>query len=330
MTILYDDLPVVYGTGEVLKDSKTNWVDFKLKSIAVSKCFDETDKYWLGRSQRMLDCGSVLTFAVAANGDKRLMHARFCRDRMCPACQKRRSLMMFHQVKDVCQAQQKEMPGTRYLLLTLTVPNVEAENLKDKLKQMSKGFYRMFQRAEVKRAVRGWFRALEVTCNLERGDYHPHYHVLLAVSSKYFKGKNYIKQARWLELWQESMRDFSITQIDVRTVKPNPKRQGSNDIESAAAEVGKYATKPKDYLVKTPSGEYLAHSPVVKVLAQSLRNVRLVGFGGSLKEHFAKLGLGDVESDQADLVHVSGNDELIDGVMTQIYRWNAGLRLYMN
>ena len=238
--------------------------------------------------------------------------------------------MMFHQVKDVCQAQQNANPGTRYLLLTLTVPNVRSEDLKDKLKHMSSGFRRLFQRAEVKRAVRGWFRALEVTCNLERDDYHPHYHVLLAVSSKYFKGKNYIKQARWLELWQESMRDFSITQIDVRTVKPNPKREGSTSIESAAAEVGKYATKPNDYLVRLPNGEYIAHSPIVKVLANSLRNVRLVGFGGSLKEHFSKLGLEDVESDQANLVHVSGKDELIDGVMTQIYRWNAGLKIYMN
>jgi len=330
VTILYDDLPVVYGTGEVLQDSKTNWVDFKLKSIAVSKCFDMTEKYWLGRSERMLDCGSKLTFAVNPSGDKRLMSANFCRDRMCPACQRRRSLMMFHQVKDVCQALQKDMPGTRYLMLTLTVPNVTADQLKDKIKEMAKAWYRLAKRAEVKRAVRGWFRALEVTCNFERDDYHPHYHVLLAVSSKYFKGKDYIKQSRWLELWQESMRDFSITQIDVRAVKPNPKREGSTDIESAAAEVGKYATKPNEYLVKIPSGEYIAHAPVVKVLANNLRSVRLVGFGGLFKEYFKQLGLQDVESDEASLVHVSGDNDLIEAVALQVFKWDVGLKLYVN
>ena len=96
------------------------------------------------------------------------------------------------------------------------------------------------ERAEVKRGIKGFFRALEVTYNGDRDDYHPHFHILLAVPSNYFT-KNYITQNRWLELWRESTRYPEITQVDIRVIKPNKKRENSTSIESAAAEVGKYA-----------------------------------------------------------------------------------------
>ena len=254
MSIVYQDLPVVHGTGEILQDSKADWRTLKLKSEAVSKAFDQPEKYWAARSQRMFECGSTLEFATDNHGNMRLVRALFCRDRMCPSCQKRRSMAIFHQVKAVCQSVQQVQPTMRYLLLTLTVPNVDADSLTDEIKHMTKSFDRLMKRAEVKRSVKGFFRALEVTYNGDRDDYHPHFHVLLAVPAGYFT-RNYIKQSRWLELWQESTRYPQITQVDIRPIKPNPKREGSTDIESAAAEVGKYATKPSNYLCKAPNGE---------------------------------------------------------------------------
>ena len=329
MPILYQDLPVVYGTGEILNDSKSNWRDLKLKTIAVSTAFDQPQKYWISRSQRMFDCGSVLEFATDNQGNKRLFKAAFCRDRMCPSCQKRRSMMLFHQVKSICCSIQKAHPTMKYLLLTLTVPNVKASDLSDEVKHLTKSFKRLTQRVEFKRSVKGFFRALEVTYNGNRDDYHPHFHVLLAVPSNYFT-KNYIKQSRWLELWQESTRYPHITQVDVRRIKPNPKREGATDIESAAAEVGKYATKPSNYLCKDFSGEYMVFGKAVRDLAVGLSNKRLVGFGGVMAEHRELLALEDVESDSVDLVHVGDSSDLIEATMVQVYKWNLGLRNYIN
>lgn len=329
MSIVYQDLPVVHGTGEILQDSKADWRTLKLKSEAVSKAFDQPEKYWAARSQRMFECGSTLEFATDNHGNMRLVRALFCRDRMCPSCQKRRSMAIFHQVKAVCQSVQKVHPTMRYLLLTLTVPNVDADSLTDEIKHMTKSFDRLMKRAEVKRSVKGFFRALEVTYNGDRDDYHPHFHVLLAVPAGYFK-KNYIKQSRWLELWQESTRYPQITQVDIRPIKPNPKREGSTDIESAAAEVGKYATKPSNYLCKAPDGEYVAWAKPVKDLAVGIRHKRLIAFGGILKEHHKLLQLEDVESDSVDLVHVGEDNDLIEAVMVQVFRWNVGLRQYVN
>ena len=238
---------------------------------------------------------------------------------------------MFHQVKHVCLSLQTEYKTTNYLLLTLTIPNIPIEELKQAISAMNRAWTKMSNRAEFKRAVWGWFKALEVTCShrdKKSSSYHPHFHILLAVPDKYFKGKNYIKQERWLELWQESMKMPEITQVDVRKVKPNPKRKNSTAIESAAAEVGKYATKPSNYIIKYQD-DYIANGAVIDDLAIALKGVRLTAFGGRMKEHYMKIGLEDVESDNVDMVHVSGESSLVDAVMVQVYKWNAGHKRYI-
>ena len=325
MKIIYEDLPVIYDSGEILQD-KTDWRTFKLKSTAVSYAMSDS---YEERSQRILDCGSLLAFAVSNTGDKRLIKAYFCKDRMCPACQKRRSLVVFHQVKDVCLSLQNQYKSTRYLLLTLTVPNVSASDLSDEIKKMNKAWSSLSRKVEFKKAVWGWFKALEVTYNKKSNTYHPHFHILLAVPAEYFKGKNYINQTRWLELWQHAMKNDYITQVDVRRVKPNPKRSGST-IEAAAAEVGKYATKPSDYIKKHSSDYYIADSKVVNELADILRFKRLIAFGGRMKEHYQKLKLSDVDSDSIDLINVTGESDQVDAVVLQMYKWNIGLKQYIS
>jgi plasmid rolling circle replication initiator protein Rep len=328
MTSVYDSLPVSYGTGEVLEDKATDWRKNKLRTNAVAAVMKDSDKYWKGRSQRMYECGSSLQFAVSKTGEMRLYRADFCRDRMCPSCQKRRSLVVFHQVKNVCQAIQNDNPTFKYLLLTLTVPNVKADQLSDEIKHLAQSWKRLTLRADFKKSIKGWFRALEVTYNGERNDYHPHFHVLLCVPSGYFK-KNYIKQERWLELWQECTRYPNITQVDVRAVKPNKKRADSDAISSAAAEVGKYATKPSNYIARLPDGDYMAVKHVVRELSMGIARKRLVAFGGIMKEYHSKLQLDDVESDSADLINVEGDKAAIDAVMIKVFRWNVGFSNYI-
>ena len=333
MKIIYEDLPVIHDSGEILQDT-TDWRTFKLKANAVSDALlyvsnEHSSLPMFNRSQSILGCGSSLTFAVSNTGDKRLHRAFFCKDRMCPACQKRRSLVVFHQVKDVCLSLQSEYKSTRYLLLTLTVPNVSADDLPNEIKKMNKAWSSLSRKVEFKKSIWGWFKALEITHNKKTNTYHPHFHVLLAVPAKYFKGQNYINQSRWLELWQIAMKNDYITQVDVRRVKPNPKRSGST-VEAAAAEVGKYATKPSDYIKKASSGRYIADPKVVGELAEILKFKRLIAFGGRMKEHYQKLNLSDVESDSAALVNVSGESDQVDAVALQIYKWNIGLKQYVS
>lgn len=329
MESIYDTVPRIKGAGEILKDGSNDWQKQKLKSIAVSKVFKTDTKSMLGRSTRIFECASVLEFQFNASGERRLSRVWFCKDRMCPMCQKRRSLVVFHQVKNVCSEIIKDNPTYKFLLLTLTVPNVTIEDLPTKISEMSKAWKKMTLRKEFKKGVKGWFRTLEVTTNHERGDYHPHYHVLLCVQSNYFS-KNYINQERWLELWQESMKDFSITQVDVRRIKPNPKKKGSDAISSGAAEVGKYATKPSDYLLKVPSKErYLAVEKTVQDLAEGIAKRKLVAFGGLMLTYSKMLDLQDVDSESVDLVNTDGDSDQINAVATQIFKWNIGFNNYV-
>jgi hypothetical protein len=119
-----------------------------------------------------------------------------------------------------------------------------------------------------------------------------------------------------------------ITQVDVRKVKPNPKKEGSAAIESAAAEVGKYATKPSNYIMKYQD-DYIANGDVVDDLALALKGARLTSFGGRMKEHYMKLELEDVESDSVDMVHVSGESNLVEAVMVQVFTWDFGFKRYI-
>jgi len=244
-------------------------------------------------------------------------------------CQKRRSLVVFHQVKNVCSLIARDYPTYKYILLTLTVPNVKAEDLSSKISDMAHAWKKLVKRVEFIKATKGWFRTLEVTYNKKRDDYHPHYHVLVCVPSGYFK-KGYIKQDRWVGLWQEAMKDYSITQVDVRKIKPNPKKQGSDALSSAAAEVGKYATKPSDYLEKNNTdSRYVATSKIVQDLATHLTRRKLVAFGGLMLEYSKLLDLQDVDSDSIDLIHTDGEQDQIEAIETEIYRWNIGLNNYI-
>ena len=322
MENISSNLPLVHVEGKLLVDGSTNWKSAKMKNLAVSSVLSDA-----GRSQRMHDCGTELQFAISNSGEHRLCRANFCRDRMCPACQRRRSLVIFHQVKNVCQAIQKDNPTYKYLLLTLTVPNVKAEQLSKEIKHLSASWDRLSRRAIFKKSIKGFFRATEVTYNGERDDYHPHLHVLLCVPPRYFK-KDYISRDTWLDLWRDATRYPEITQVDVRAVKPNPKRPESDAIVSAAAEVGKYATKPSNYLARFPDGTYYAFEKVVNELAGAIARKRLVSFGGIMKEYQSKLLLEDPESDNADLINVDGDQESINAVMKYVYRWNVGLKNY--
>lgn len=314
----------IRGTGEILSDGKTDWQDQKLKSLAVSKVFKTNSKTMLGRSVRMFECASTLEFA-----EGKLQRVWFCKDRLCPMCQKRRSLVIFHQVRNVCSLIARDHPTHKYILLTLTVPNISAEELGDKISEMSKAWKRLTLRVEFTKATKGWFRTLEVTHNPKNDTYHPHYHVLVCVPAGYFT-RNYIPQDRWVGLWQEAMKDHSITQVDVRKIKPNPKRTGSDALSSAAAEVGKYATKPSDYLKKASADyRYIANAKVVRDLSVNLNKRKLVAFGGLMLEYSKLLDLQDVDSDSIDLIHTDGEQDQIEAIETEIYRWNIGLNNYI-
>ncbi|MEE3682093.1 protein rep, partial [Avibacterium paragallinarum] len=96
---------------------------------------------------------------------------------------------------------------------------------------------RLIGRKEVKKAVKGFIRATEVTKSGEQA--HPHFHVILAVNKSYFTDRTYIKTAQWAELWQDCLQVDYLPLVDARKI-----RQKGDQIElKAVLETLKYTTK---------------------------------------------------------------------------------------
>jgi plasmid rolling circle replication initiator protein Rep len=241
---------------------------------------------------------------------------------------------MFHQVLALIHSHKEKHKSDVPLFITLTVPNVKADELTNRLNLMAKAWKLLSDRKKFKEISRSWFRALEITYNKEKDTYHPHFHVLLIVRKSYFRTDRnlYISQEEWLEMWREVTGLSEITQVDIRKVR---KRKHHPAEESASAEVAKYATKPSSYISGDIETGFTVEEPtVISVLHKALKNRRLTGFGGEFKSLRKKLKQADVEN--ADLVKVSDENtgcecEVCQSTLVeQLFGWHVGARDYVH
>jgi plasmid rolling circle replication initiator protein Rep len=301
---------------------KNDWRADKLKTLQLGESYKR-----LGmkkKAKRVCECSDFLEFAVNPDtGEKKLSRMNSCHVRLCTMCGKRRSKKIYAQVSKVMD---QIADDYAYLFLTLTAKNCEGENLKDMLDLMFKAYNKMFQRAKIKQAVKGWFRAIEITHNLDLNSpsydtYHPHFHVILAIPKSYFTSRDYIKQAEWTQFWKDSLQVEYDPIVDVRRFKATNEKELSKSL----AESAKYTVKDNDYLVDDEE----MTDKTVKILDEVLAHRRLVAFGGKLKEVHKQLQLDD-EVD-GDLVKTGlEEDELRKDVqyMIEIYQWHVGYQNY--
>ncbi|MCD7772047.1 MAG: protein rep [Oscillospiraceae bacterium] len=310
------------------------WAEHKRESLSVEQAYRGVaerspleKEYWTSKANRISRCGDYLMFNLyeSESGKQQLKvkHANSCRVRLCPLCSWRRSLKIGAHMRKIIDKMQ-EQNKYDYLLLTLTVPNVPAEELSAKLTQMLKAWNNLLKRKAVQLAVKGWYRGLEITHNvnpfsLSYDTYHPHFHVILAVNKTYFKSANYIHQPEWLELWQQAMQDYSIKEVDVRKIR---KSEGESII-GAICELSKYTVKSGDYIL---SNDWKLTLDSVETLDAALTKRRLVAFGGVMKEWHKKLNLDDEIDGELIEDGDSPNGELIGEVC---YAWNVGYQQYL-
>lgn len=245
-----------------------------------------------GYSSRIHYCSELLNFGLAPQDDEtlklKLRSARFCRLRHCPVCQWRRSLMWKAKAYKILPKVIEVYPTHRWLFLTLTIKNVPITELRASLTQMNRGFQRLSQLKAF--PALGWLRSTEVTRGRD-GNAHPHFHCLLLVQPSYF-GRNYIKQADWVEMWRKSMRLDYNPVMDVQAVK-----QGSKPME-LIPELLKYCTKESDLV---------ADRGWLIELTRQMHKMRGIATGGVLKEF-----LRELEEEPEDLIGKDEENELLD------------------
>lgn len=292
----------------VQDEVESRFLPKKVQGMELSRVYELLALY--RRADRVAQCGSYLDFGILPDGSKKLVRANFCRDRLCPMCNWRRSLKLFSQLSQVMDV--LEARGYCFLFLTLTLQNCPWDKLPDAVDAFFIGWRNLYHEASVfRRAVYGTTRALEVTVNQSSQTYHPHLHVVLAVKPSYFSGRNYISQEQWRKLWR-SCCDVSYDPIvNIQRIKKNSK---------CFKEISKYAVKGSEFLVGSPD---LMQLHVSNFLA-GLSGRRLVGSTGVFRQVQRELSMDD--PDTGDLVITEGQ-QLRDDLycLTVRYGWRSGV-----
>lgn len=306
------------GQGVALKDiskkgKDRNWRGRKVVSLKLAEVFDYLG-YRDSLISRVRTCGDVLRFIQLPDDSLKLYQAYFCKNKLCPMCNWRRSMKYSAQVGRIIDEAVVREPKGRFLFLTLTLKNVRGVELDKTLKDLSKGFGYLMKYKKVAKNMLGFVRSIEVTYNEKDGTYHPHIHVLLFVKSSYFQGGQYLSQEEWTNLWQKAMKLDYTPIVDIRAVKDTGK-----GIKGAALEVAKYPMKPMDIS--------LDKADVVEDLYQGTYKKRQIGFGGIFKEIRKQLMLDDLEN--GDLVQTE--QDKVDMTIGQkmVARWSASKADYI-
>lgn len=305
---------------------KKNFVSRKKQSVVLADCYkalSDDDISLKARYRRVSDCGSFLEFYVSEDSHK-LHLANFCKDRLCPMCNWRRSKKIFAQSSKVMDIASER--GYQFLFLTLTIRNCSFDLLEETINVLFDGWRQLYhKKAFFKKFVLGSFRALEITVNKKERTFHPHLHCILAVNDSYFKN-GYLTAQKWASLWGSCCGLDYDPSIRIEALKGDFLRdKGVISYWRSIKEVSKYIAKGSDYL----DGSFSDVLEKVSVLLSSLSGRRLCSFTGVLKDIARQLRLDDLEN--GDLINFD-DDSLrndLTGVMVR-YRWFVGLRGYVS
>lgn len=300
-----NSLVEVFQKDKVLESSKNT----KSKNVKFYRFLESGAKEKINMTTKVFDrigiCGDFLQFL----GDQSLEHiklenANFCGHRFCPQCSANKAREDAVKIATISEYISQEL-GYDFLFLTLTAPNVSAGEVALELEDYSKSFKRLTETKAFKSISKGYIRKLEMTYNSETDTYHPHYHVMIAISPSYFtQGSQYLSQQKWLDVWRKAKRDDNITQVDIRRFRD------LGDRFKAIFEISKYVSKDSDYLYS---------DDVFAVFYKSLKNKKLLSFNGCFKDAVKLYKAGD-------LVDYMGEDpnEHIKYVKRLWYAWDSG------
>lgn len=297
-------------------------VPWRLKKVSneyLSIAYQEIDS---GKAARLQECSTSLVFRRYETGERRLHSMNSCRVRLCPLCTWRRSMRTYANNKRIFDYIAADGKKYGYVLLTLTMKNVRAKELSSSIDSLLYAFKLLAKTVPFKKAVKGWYRGLEVTHNVDPlsksyDTYHPHLHVVLCVLPSYFTSRNYMSQDAWVQLWKKCLNVDYNPVVDVRKIK-------NVSDSKAVAEVSKYPVKDSDVLVYD---DWDLTVSTVAALDKALANRRLIAYGGILKDAKKELALADEEN--GDLVNI-GDDVAPDSdFVLEFYYWHTGYRQFV-
>lgn len=282
------------------KDAK--WDTTKNNAVSFQQIFANSSQITNHRfSERMETCANNLNFSYVINEDTgefqlKLKSAFFCHVRHCPICDWRRSLRAQAMFKNAIPKIMEESPNSRWIFLTLTVPNCHISELRQTISDMNKAWIKMLKRKGLS-FINGWVRKVEVTQEQKRKDYaHPHFHCVLQVNESYFTSRDYLSKMDWVAYWSHAMKSDIQLNVDVRALR---KKFDANDI--AITELLKtfnYSVKSENIIDDKFTTDWFLE------YVEQVRALKFLTSGGTLKNIFKDIRENETD---ADLVNVDDN-----------------------
>ena len=242
------------------------------------------DSQLKARARKIENCGHWLTFGAEGDG-WRLVGADFCRQRLCPMCQWRRSRLIMAKLTDVWDRVVSR--GFEMLHVVLTVKNVAADDLSATITRIYKAYSRLVKHD----ALRGWagsLRFLEVSYNFDTKTYHPHMHILVAVKPSYFHSRYYVSQQLLAMLWGTILHVDYTPLVHIGKCDP-----------ASILEVSKYCVKPFDFAAVDPA-EQLG---IYRCFDVVLHGRRMIQSYGVIREVIRQCNYSDALDDEPERIY---------------------------
>lgn len=192
---------------------------WKVRSKVIDDLDGAADAALRKRAGRIAGCCQCPLYIVNADG-KTGVRAGFCRDRLCPTCQRRRGQEAARRILGLV----KGFESPRFM--TLTLQAVDAP-LRGQIDALFAAFRRIRKDSRWMRRCSGGVYALEVTRNAQTGLWHPHLHLIV-------EGVYYAQSELSID-WAKATGGSMV--VDVRAV---------HDRRSVARYIAEYVSKPAE------------------------------------------------------------------------------------
>lgn len=279
--------------------------------------------WWMDHKAKLASCGNFLGFLFTLQTGKKILHdVRTCKWTACPFCSWRKAtkaerLTMKAWERVQMEKYRKDKAMYHGVSLVFTIPNVRGDELKNHVDIMLKAFDLMQRRKAVSKICKGFIRNLEITRNNDPrsksyGTYHPHFHVVWMVTSRYFKSDDYLSRDKITEIWNSCLRSAGYTGEPVTNKVLTKKVTAENlhqvfkynygglykhddsEGEEIKSKRARAAAKAEGC---TMVGDLDFDAETIKTMVEATAGRKLWACGGALREVQTKVKAADIETD---------------------------------
>lgn len=263
----------------------------KKQSLVLSKHLyqlaDEThDDRYRSQADRVSACSTIWVGMYCPQcGTYHYMHTTGCKHRLCPTCAAKAARVTAMQALEAIEYIQPSQAS----LLTLTVQNVEGEDLSRNIDSQLAAWQKLRKLRMFDRLVSGWARTIEIVPALHDRKYHPHVHAIILHDTP-------LGDMAYSGWWSLSWRDcMGLDYNPICDIRPIEDRQG------AVFEVSKYISK----LSRIYDNSEREHDNI-RYIGNAIYNRQLRTYGGSWLKARRALRLLAVEQMDDDAISEYG------------------------